>query len=524
MKNNSLLPDDQRILHLIALLRNKGVRHVVLCPGSRNIPLIQAFTYDGFICHKALDERHGGFLALGMAQSLNEIVAIVCTSGTALLNFSPSIAEAYYSNSSILVISADRPQEMIGQNQGQTLPHMDAFQGIIRYQVQLPSDSIDYSNRLINEAIIALEYPVNGPVHINIPISEPFFEFHTKTLPIVRSIQIENNCRFLEPFIDKHSIVWVIIGNRANIYRESLVEIHSDVLIFDEFNQTNLPSFSINRFLDTLSEDFFPNCIITLGGDIVNKRLKQFVKQLSPEFHIHLSKEFKVVDTFNSLSHIVVGNVQYLLNDCMTLLNTQKPLGLEKKKFDLAESFIDFTQYNSQAIVAQILHDLSEDTALFLGNSSIIRQAINVCSSHELHCNRGCSGIEGSLSTAVGSALVNKTIPHVVILGDLSYYYDISALTFHVEELNNLCVFVINNRGGAIFDKIKGAECSPKAHSYISFYHNQTSKGWNEDMNSNYIQINTIEEWKLFRKENNPFLEQSSKYSQALPMVVEIII
>lgn len=524
MKNNSLLPDDQRILHLIALLRNKGVRHVVLCPGSRNIPLIQAFTYDGFTCHKALDERHGGFLALGMAQSLNEIVAIVCTSGTALLNFSPSIAEAYYSQSSILVISADRPQEMIGQNQGQTLPHMDAFKGIIRHQVQLPSSSIDYSNRLINEAIIASEYPVKGPVHINIPINEPFFEFHTKTLPVVRSINVEENFSFLESLTATHHQVWVIIGNRANIQRDSLVEVHSDVLIFDEFNQTNFPSFSINQFLDTLSEDLFPNCIITLGGDIVNKRLKQFIKRQSPEFHIHLSNELKVVDTFNALSHIVVGNVQYLLNDCISLLNTMPPSRFEKKEPIVVESFIDFTQYDSQSIVAQILHNLSEDTALFLGNSSIIRQAIQVCSTHELHCNRGCSGIEGSLSTAVGSALVNNMIPHVVILGDLSYYYDISALTFHVEDLNNLCVFVINNQGGAIFDQIKGAEWSQKANSYISFHHNQTSKGWNEDMNSNYIQIKTIEEWKLFSKENIPYLKQLTRYSQALPMVVEIII
>lgn len=524
MKNNNFLPDDQRILQLIALLRNKGVRHVVLCPGSRNIPLIQAFTSEEFICHKALDERHGGFLALGMAQSLNEIVAIVCTSGTALLNFSPSVAEAYYSQTSLLVISADRPLEMIGQNQGQTLPHIDAFKGIIRHKVQLPCESINYSNRLINEAIIALEHPVKGPVLINIPISEPFFEFHTQKLPEVRSIEVVENGSFLNSIINTNTLVWIIIGNRANIQRNALINIDANVVIMDEFNQTSLSSVSIDSYLQHLSKNLFPTCIITLGGDIVNKNLKRFIKEESPEFHVHLSAEPKVVDTFNILSHIVVGNVQKELNDCIKIFNKKLSFNTAKKSCNFYNNVDIVHSYTSQSIVAEISKTLSNDTELFLGNSSIIRQAINVCYSHELHCNRGCSGIEGSLSTAVGSALVNKSVPHVVILGDLSYYYDISALAFHVEELSNLCVFVINNHRGAIFDKIKGAEWSTKADSYISFNHALTSRGWNQDIGNNYIKICNIKEWELFSMETLPNLFHLEKQSQRLPMVVEIII
>ena len=185
--------DKKNILQLVALLRAHGVTKVVLCPGSRNAPIVHTLAgHPDFTCYSVTDERSAGFFAIGLALQGGTPAAVCCTSGTALLNLHPAIAEAYYQKVSLVVISADRPAAWINQMDGQTLPQPGVFRSLVKKSVDLPEIHTDedewYCNRLLNEALLELNHHGKGPVHINVPVSEPLFQFTAESLPEVRVI------------------------------------------------------------------------------------------------------------------------------------------------------------------------------------------------------------------------------------------------------------------------------------------------------------------------------------------------
>lgn len=185
--------DKENVLQLVALAKAYGIEKVVLSPGSRNSPLIHSFACDpGFQCYSIVDERSAGFFALGLIMQSRQPVAICCTSGTAVLNLGPAVAEAFYQRLPLVVITADRPTAWIGQMDGQTLPQPHIFGPLVKHSVQLPectnTESRWYCNRLINEALSAINHHGYGPVQINIPLSEPLFNYTVERLPEVRKI------------------------------------------------------------------------------------------------------------------------------------------------------------------------------------------------------------------------------------------------------------------------------------------------------------------------------------------------
>ena len=185
--------DKKNIQELVALLEAHKVRKIVLCPGSRNAPIVQTIVnHSYFSCTSVTDERSAAYIALGLALNGGEPVAVCCTSGTALLNMHPAVAEAYYQQVPLVVISADRPEAWIGQMDGQTIPQPNAFGKLVKSSVNLPEVRSDedkwYCNRLVNEALLELYHHGRGPVHINVPISEPLFDFNTTELPSARVI------------------------------------------------------------------------------------------------------------------------------------------------------------------------------------------------------------------------------------------------------------------------------------------------------------------------------------------------
>ena len=185
--------DKKNILQLASLLIEHGISNVVFCPGSRNAPIVHTLANHSFFnCHSVTDERSAGFFALGLALHGGKPAAICCTSGTALLNIHPAVAEAFYQEVPLVVISADRPTAWIGQMDGQTLPQPGVFGSLVKKSVHLPEIHTEqdewYCNRLINEALLELNHHGKGPVHINVPISEPLYQFTTPELPKVRVI------------------------------------------------------------------------------------------------------------------------------------------------------------------------------------------------------------------------------------------------------------------------------------------------------------------------------------------------
>ena len=185
--------DKKNILQLVALLKAHGVRKIVLCPGSRNAAIVHTLAnIEDFTCYSVTDERSAGFFAIGLSLQGGGPAAVCCTSGSALLNLHPAVAEAFYQQVPLIVISADRPAAWIGQMDGQTLPQPHVFGTLVKMSVNLPEVHTEedewFCNRLINEAILETTHHGKGPVHINVPISEPIYRFTAKTLPEVRVI------------------------------------------------------------------------------------------------------------------------------------------------------------------------------------------------------------------------------------------------------------------------------------------------------------------------------------------------
>ena len=171
---------------LTSLLVAHGIKHAVVCPGSRNVPIVHNLNEcPDITCYPVTDERSAGFFALGIAQATDEPVVVCVTSGTALLNLAPAVAEAHYQHQSLIVISADRPAEWIDQLDGQTLQQPGALEPWVKKTVSLPelSPLNWHCNRLVNEALIEATDDTHPCVHINVPISEPLFEFTTEKLP-----------------------------------------------------------------------------------------------------------------------------------------------------------------------------------------------------------------------------------------------------------------------------------------------------------------------------------------------------
>ncbi len=189
----------QAIINIAEICARHGVKQAVICPGSRNAPIILAFARHPKIKTFVIpDERSAGFIALGMAQSSDNLVVIVCTSGTASANLYPAIMEAFYQQVSLLILTADRPPEWIDQQDGQTIRQQNIYQNQVLGSYQFPvsfdhEDAVWHAEKMVSEAIIKATGFSKGPIHINIPIREPFYptaeeKFHySEKLKIIKS-------------------------------------------------------------------------------------------------------------------------------------------------------------------------------------------------------------------------------------------------------------------------------------------------------------------------------------------------
>ena len=320
--------DKKNILQLVALLEAHGITKVVLCPGSRNIPLVHTLSnHPNFTCYPVTDERSAGYFAIGLALNGGKPAAVCCTSGTALLNLHPAVAEAFYQNVPLVVISADRPAAWIGQMDGQTLPQPGVFQNLVKKSVNLPEIHTEedewYCNRLVNEALLETKHHGKGPVHINVPISEPLFQFTSDTLPEVRVITryqglnvYDRDYNDLIDRMNKYQKRMIIVGQMNLIY---LFEKKHTKLLYKHFawltehigNQT-VPGIPVKNFdaaIYAMPEEkidqMTPELLITYGGHVVSKRLKKFLRQHPPKEHWHISPDGEIVDLYGALTTVI---------------------------------------------------------------------------------------------------------------------------------------------------------------------------------------------------------------------------
>lgn len=509
--------DKKNILQLVALLRAHEIRNVVLCPGSRNTPIIHTLAnHPYFTCYSVTDERSAGFFALGLALSGGRPAAVCCTSGTALLNLHPAVAEAFYQQVPLVVISADRPASWIGQMDGQTLPQPNVFGPLVKSSVNLPeihtSEEEWYCNRLVNEALLELNHHGKGPVHINVPISEPLFQFTAEDLPDVRVITRYQGLNVYDRQYDDlitrlngYTKRMMVVGQMNLIY---LFERKICKLLYKHFawltehtgNQTvpGIPVKNFDAIIYSLPEEeqvkLVPDLLITYGGHVVSKRLKQLLRKHPPKEHWHVAADGQVADTFCSLTTVIEMDPFEFLEKIAYLLEN-KPCEYPKRWEQLSKQMAepDFA-FSEMAAIGKVLKSLPTDAVLHLANSSTVRyaQLFQIPDSVEVCCNRGTSGIEGSLSTALGYAWASDKL-NFVLIGDLSFFYDMNALWCN-HLRGNLRIMLLNNGGGEIFQSLPGLKMEARTHRFVTALHQTKAEGWAQERGFDYTAVHTMEE------------------------------
>ena len=502
--------DKKSILQLAALLKAHGVKRIVLCPGSRNIPLVQTFTnIPEFTCYPVTDERSAGFFAIGLALHGGAPAAVCCTSGTALLNLHPAVAEAFYQKVPLVVISADRPAAWIGQMDGQTLPQPDVFGKLVKKSVNLPEVQTDedewFCNRLINEALLELNHHGKGPVHINVPISEPFFKLPVDQLPEARVITryqglsvYDKDYKPLIERLNRYQRRMVVVGQMSLIYlfdKRYVKMLYKHFAWFAEniSNQTvpGQPIRNIDPLLCSMNneeqEKMRPELLITYGGHIISKRLKNFLRRHPPIEHWHISPDGEVVDLFGSLTTVIEMDPFEFLERIAPMMDNRTPeypRGWEARSKAVPD--VDFP-YSEMSAIGKIITCLPAPCSLHLANSSTVRyaQLFKVPADVEILSNRGTNGIEGSLSTALGYATVSEKL-NFIIIGDLSFFYDMNAL-WNPNYGSNVRILLLNNSGGEIFHALPGLELHENARRFVTATHQANAKAWAEDRGFEYL-------------------------------------
>lgn len=463
---------------------NNNLRHFVCSPGSRNAPIVIALDehpeIETIVIH---DERSAGFYALGMAQQLNAPVGVVCTSGSAMLNYYPAVAEAYYQCVPLVVISADRPQEWVNHGDGQTIVQKGVYTNHIKYEFEVPEfvdSEIDSLKKELNLAFDACNGGWKGPIHFNVPVSEPLYNTIETNLDKseIRTIDIKEEDIASEEFLnlwrssERKMIICGQMDKNAALLN-SLSELAKDtsiaVLVENTSNLTDGRFIQcIDRTLNAIDESeieaFKPEVLISLGGAIVSKRIKQFLRASRLKAHWKIGFDFPEMDTYRALTNSIQcfpnTFISAVLNDCGAVNNSTFGNQWKQKDFIVQDKLPEFyseVEYSDLAVFDIVLDYLPENSLLHMGNSSVVRycQLFDPIKSISYYSNRGTSGIDGSLSTACGAALVVRNKYNVMITGDVSFFYDSNALwSNYLNE--NLRIVLINNGGGGIFKIIDG--------------------------------------------------------------------
>ncbi|MDC1505872.1 2-succinyl-5-enolpyruvyl-6-hydroxy-3-cyclohexene-1-carboxylic-acid synthase [Winogradskyella sp.] len=526
---HSKIPLSQTV---VTLCKMHNIKHIVISPGSRNAPLTIGFSHDDFFnCYSIVDERCAAFFALGIAQQIKAPVAVVCTSGSALLNYFPAISEAFYSQIPVVVLSADRPKHLIDIGDGQTIKQKNVFGSHVLYSANLKLDLRDeqklsqeeelpifksleqkferllgiqkdiqsYNESEIHDAL-TLSNLNSGPIHINIPFDEPLYERVDDLTIHPKPFEIQNRVEKIDNFEIKSCIdVWqsakrkmILVGvlQPNSIEEKWLQELADDdsVLVFTE-TTSNLHHADflpgIDKIIAPLTEADYsnlqPEILLTFGGLIVSKKIKVFLRKHKPDHHWHVGLH-RANDTFFCLSkHFKLSPNTFLSKFLPEVTHHAKStykstwLGVRQKRRKLHEAYLKTIPFSDFTAFSALIKSIPKQSQLQVGNSSAIRytQLFQLRKDISVFCNRGTSGIDGSTSTAIGAASVIKERV-TFVTGDLSFFYDSNALWNNYIP-KNFRIIVINNEGGGIFRILPGHKNTDNFDTYFETKHHLTA-------------------------------------------------
>jgi 2-succinyl-5-enolpyruvyl-6-hydroxy-3-cyclohexene-1-carboxylate synthase len=537
----------QPILNIAQICAQKGVHHVVVSPGSRSAALTLAFArHPNITTHVIPDERVAAFVALGMAQQLRQTVGIVCTSGSAAYNLAPAIAEAFFQEIPLIVFTADRPKEWIHQNDGQTMYQTELYGKHVKKSYELPSDYSHpdahwFIERVTNEAInLAMSQPL-GPVHLNVPIREPFYPTPTEDWSYKKEVRIIDNWpieshlstiiveRLKETMLRCPKVLIAVgqmppndrlIAILKNISSQYNIPVVGDVIANISGEEAFLSNHDV--FLGSSDSDLFqqlkPDFLITIGNSFLSKNLKQFLKNHPPQAHWHIKESNTVIDTFQTLTATILIdpvcffeqfnqriNLERADENYLKTWKTANRVGQEQ----LNEFLDNENRWNEFEVVRILTKQMPENSQLHLANSMPVRYTNLVGQlpkGTKVFANRGVSGIDGCTSTAIGAALMSKELVFL-LTGDVAFFYDRNAL-WQPQLPTNLRIILLNNGGGNIFRLIDGPSQQPELATHFETQHHTTAKNTANDAG---LQIFTAENKEELTRQWAQFIATDNK-------------
>ncbi len=503
---------------IVSLCEAKGIFHIVISPGSRNAPLTIGFSeHPEMNCYSIVDERCAAFFALGIAQQTQKPVALVCTSGSALLNYYPAISEAFYSDIPLVVLSADRPIERIDIGDGQTIRQKNVFENHILYSANLYSEVVaetkiedvkvrqkqheaqKHNEREINLALNkAIEQ--NGPVHINVPFYEPLYDKLESPTITPKNIPVEYPLPYISDNLQAEMILaWtqakrkmILIGVNAPdmIDQKWIEDLAKDpsVLVLTE-TTSNIHHKShincIDQLITSLSQEEFkalqPDVLLTFGGMVVSKRIKAFLRTYQPKSHWHIDSK-KAFDTYFCLTDHVKLDPNKFFSEFLPHVKSINSdyknswISVREERRKKHKEYLEKISFTDLQVFETIFEKIPDGQMIQLSNSSTVRyaQLFSLNPSFAVFCNRGTSGIDGSTSTAIGAGIASQ-IPTTLITGDLSFFYDSNGL-WNDYVPSDFKIIIINNRGGGIFRILPGKEESVNFSTYFETTHRLTAE------------------------------------------------
>ena len=544
---------------------------VVISPGSRNVPLAIGFASNNkFKCYSIVDERSAAFFALGLSQKSKKPTILICTSGSALLNYYPAVAEAYYSEIPLIILSADRPEYKINIGDGQTINQSNVFEKNILYSNSLKQDCSHATDEIIksnlqkivndeadfskieklqksiqknNEEIIEIAFNLSinkmQPVHLNVPMEEPLYEFNDSpsiSVKVKKKTEKKPPLTDLDNFykaINKASKIMILIGvSDGNILsKKSIQKINScsSIIVMKEhtsnvFNESFISN--IDRLIgpielqsnyDSIFDELSPEIVISLGGMIVSKKIKSFLRNYKPRMHFHIGNNISKDSFYSRVKHIKTSVNKFFENIDLNKSNSkyfEKWNQLDNSKLDLHNRYMKVINFSDLKVFEILTNWIPKKYNIQVANSTPIRyfQLFDLKNKNMMFANRGTSGIDGSTSTAIGSSVQNDS-PVLLVTGDLSFFYDVNALwNNHIPK--NFRIIIINNSGGGIFKILPGFKENNLFSEFIETQHNLSARLIAKMFNFNYTRVSTKFGLNLYL---STFFKNSKK-----PKVLEI--
>lgn len=525
------MPFPKGLLSLSKLISLHGIEEAIVCPGSRNAPIILALKRNPSLkLYSIIDERSAGFFALGRALTTKKPVVVCCTSGSAGLNLAPALSEAFYQEIPILAITADRPAEWIDQWDGQTIQQQSFLVTCVKKSLIFPNEASTqeiltwHQERVANEAILTLTENKNGPVHLNVPIAEPFYptkdeqiEFPAtcKKISIARFKQSNSTeiINFLKTTYQQEQRIILSIGqledtNNLQSYFKKLLEA-GIVLIGD--STANASNYVIQNHDLILSNDnnwkkLKADLVIHIGKSHVSKRIKQFFRKEKPfqQWLVRNVDNSSIIDNFQSLTQIIPTSTDEFLASFVQFLSKislSKDFSndwniLNKNVSKRQHNFLlKNTEWNEMKAIQSVLSTLQLTTNyLHLGNSLSIRYSnwLPFFPKGLVYCNRGTSGIDGTVSTYIAATTHLNEISYLV-LGDLSFQYDKNGLWNRYLSKHQR-IIILNNSGGGIFRNLEGAKDLPELEDFIATAQENKAEYLAKSANLTYLSATNTQE------------------------------